>query len=94
MFINLPVLTEDVEKEIRSLLEDGKTRIMLSCDDVEDFNSRFGDNVLSLNGDANSDVLLMLEDVTYRCENLIFSVGDINFSVEFCVNKRKTAKRH
>lgn len=83
VFINLPVLTEDVEKEIRSLLEDGKTRIMLSCDDVEDFNSRFGDNVLSLNGDANSDVLLMLEDVTYRCENLIFSVGDINFSVEF-----------
>ena len=83
VFFSLPVLTEEAEKEIRKLSEDANTQIMLSCGDVKDFDSRFGDNVLALNGDANSDVLLMMNNVTYRCENLVFPVGDINFSVEF-----------
>lgn len=83
VFISLPELTKEAEAEIRALSEDANTQIMLYCGDVKDFDSRFGGNVLVLNGDANSDVLLMMNDVTYRCENLVFSVGDINFSVEF-----------
>lgn len=31
---------------------------MLFCSDVEDFDSRFGNNVLALKGDAHSDTLL------------------------------------
>ena len=34
----------------------------------EDFDSRFGNNVLALKGDAHSDVLFVLNDVSYRCE--------------------------
>lgn len=83
IFISLPLLTEEAEKEILMLSEDANTRIMLSCADVVDFDSRFGDNVLALNCDADSDVLFMMNDVTYRCENLIFTVNGINFSVEF-----------
>ena len=83
LFISLPVLTKDAEREIRSLSEDGNTRIMLFCSDVEDFDSRFGNNVLALKGDAHSDVLFVLNDVSYRCEDLVFSVGDTNFCIEF-----------
>lgn len=94
VFFSLPVLTEEAEKEIRKLSEDANTQIMLSCGDVKDFDSRFGDNVLALNGDANSDVLLMMNDVTYRCENLVFPVGDINFSVEFLRKQEEIVKIH
>ena len=83
VFISLPELSQEAETEIRALSKDANTRIMLSCGDVEDFDSRFGDNVFALNGEVNSDVLLMMDDVTYRCENLVFSINDINFSVEF-----------
>ena len=92
VFISLPVLTEEAEKEIRTLSEDANIRIMLSCGDVEDFDSRFGDKVLALNGDADSDVLLMMDGVTYRCENLVFSVKDINFSVEFLHKQEENDK--
>ena len=83
LFISLPVLIKDAEDEIRSLSEDRNTRIMLYCSDVEDFDSRFGNNVLALKGDAHSDVLFVLNDVSYRCENLVFSVADTNFCIEF-----------
>lgn len=83
VFISLPELTKEAEAEIRTLAEDANTRIMLSCSDVDDFDSRFGDNVFALNSDTNSDVLLMMDDVAYRCENLVFSINDINFIVEF-----------
>lgn len=83
VFISLPELTKEAEAEIRALSEDANTRIMLSCGNVEDFDLRFGDNVFALNGETNSDVLLMMDDVTYSCENLVFSINDINFSVEF-----------
>lgn len=83
LFISLPMLTKDVEDEIRSLSKDGNIKIMLFCSDVEDFDSRFGNNVLALKGDAHSDTLFILNDVSYRCENLVFSVGDTNFCIEF-----------
>jgi rRNA-processing protein FCF1/ribosomal protein S7 len=83
VFISLPVLTKETEEEIRRLSEDANLRIMLSCSDVEDFDSRFGDNILALNGDTDSDLLLITDDVTYRCENLHFSINEVNFSVEF-----------
>ena len=94
LFISLPVLIKDAEDEIRSLSEDRNTRIMLYCSDVEDFDSRSGNNVLALKGDAHSDVLFVLNDVSYRCENLVFSVADTNFCIEFRVNKRKAVKRY
>ena len=83
VFISLPTLSEDAESEISALAKDGQTRIMLSCGDLEDFDTRFGDNVLVLNGDSESDVVLMLDDTTYRCENLVFSIGATCFNVEF-----------
>ena len=83
VFISLPTLSEDAESEISALAKDGQTRIMLSCGELEDFDTRFGDNVLVLNGDSESDVVLMLDDTTYRCENLVFSIGATCFNVEF-----------
>ena len=83
VFISLPTLSEDAESEISALAKDGHTRIMLSCGDLEDFDTRFGDNVLVLNGDSESDVVLMLDETTYRCENLVFSIETTSFNVEF-----------
>ena len=83
VFISLPTLSEDAESEISDLAKDSQTRIMLSCGELEDFDTRFGDNVLVLNGDSESDVVLMLNDTTYRCENLVFSIGATCFNVEF-----------
>ena len=83
VFISLPTLSEDAESEISDLAKDSQTRIMLSCGELEDFDTRFGDNVLVLNGDSESDVVLMLDDTTYRCENLVFSIGATCFNVEF-----------
>lgn len=83
VFISLPTLSEDAESEISTLAKDGQTRIMLSCGDLEDFDTRFGDNVLVLNGDSESDVVLMLDETTYRCENLVFSIETTSFNVEF-----------
>ena len=83
VFISLPTLSEDAESEISALAKDGQTRIMLSCGDLEDFDTRFGDNVLVLNGDSESDVVLMLDETTYRCENLVFSIETTSFNVEF-----------
>ena len=83
VFISLPTLSEDAESEISALAKDGQTRIMLSCSDLEDFDTRFGDNVLVLNGDSESDVVLMLDETTYRCENLVFSIETTSFNVEF-----------
>ena len=83
VFISLPTLSEDAESEISDLAKDGQTRIMLSCGDLEDFDTRFGDNVLVLNGDSESDVVLMLDETTYRCENLVFSIETTSFNVEF-----------
>ena len=93
LFISLPVLTKDAESEIRSLSEDRNTRIMLYCSDVEDFDSRFGNNVLALNGDAHSDVLFILNDVSYRCENLVFSVGETNFCIEFLRKQEESSEK-
>lgn len=83
IFICLPELTEEAESEICTLSEDANTRIMLSCPDVENFDSRFGDNVFVLNGDNDSSLLLIMDDVAYCCENLVFSVNETKFSVEF-----------
>lgn len=92
VFISLPELTKEAEAEIHTLSKDANTRLMLSCGDVEDFDSRFGDNVFVLNGDTNSDVLLMMDDATYRCEDLVFSINDINFDVEFLHKQEENSK--
>lgn len=83
VFISLPVLTEDAETEIRSLAEKGDTQIMLSCVDLEDFDTRFGKNVLVLKGNADSDVALITETAIYRCEELVFPFDGASYSVDF-----------
>lgn len=83
IFISLPHLTKEAEQEISRLAEDENTRIMLSCCDIKDSDSRFGDRVLSLNGDVDAGVVLIMNNAIYRCEDLFFSINDINFSVEF-----------
>ena len=81
VFISLPAMTKDAEAEIRSIAED--TLIMLSCGNLNNFDSNFGENVLVLNGDDNSDTVLVLDDSVYRCEDLVFSIGNSNFTVGF-----------
>ncbi len=83
VFISLPYMTEDAEAELRSLAENDDVNIMLSCGDLEDFDTRFGENVLVLNGDKDSDIVLMTEDSIYRCEDLVFSIGNASFCVGF-----------
>ena len=83
IFINIPIMTSDDEAEIRSIAEDSNIRILLSCGNLNDFDTQFGENVLVLNDETDSQVILMLDDLTYRCEDLIFSIEDVNFSVEF-----------
>lgn len=90
VFINLPKLTKEVEKEIHTLSEDTHTRIMLNCGDLDDFDSRFGDNVLVLNGDPNSEILFMIEDIKYQCDHLVFSINAQNFNVKF-LHKQDTS---
>jgi rRNA-processing protein FCF1/molybdopterin converting factor small subunit len=92
VFISLPMLTNDIEEEIRLLAKDDNIRIMLSCGNIEDFDSRFGDNVLSLNGNEGSDILLILGDVTYCCENLIFNIENINFSIDFLHKQEENSR--
>ena len=83
VFISLPVLTEDAETEIRSLAEAGDIQIMLYCVDLEDFDARFGKNVLALKGDANSGITLMTGNAIYRGEELIFPFNEACYTVEF-----------
>lgn len=83
IFISFPKLTEEIENGIRTLAEEANTSIMLSCEDVEDFDSRFGDKVLALNGNASSDAFLMMNDVAYGCEDLVFSINDLKFEHKF-----------
>lgn len=83
VFICLPSLSKDAESEIRSIAEDCNTRIMLFCSDLKDFDTKYGDNVLVLKGNENSDSFLVMEEVSYHCEDLVFSFGNINFCISF-----------
>lgn len=89
VFISLPYMTEDVEAELRLLAENNDVNIMLSCGDLEDFDTRFGENVLVLNGDKDSDIVLITEGSTYRCEDLVFSIGNASFCVGFLHNSQE-----
>lgn len=93
VFISLPTLSEDAEGEIRKLAEDGNIRVMLSCSDLEDFDARFGDNVLALNGDVNSGVMLMMDGITYCCENFVFAASGENFCVGFLRKKEEDSDK-
>ena len=93
VFICLPSLSKDAESEIRSIAEDCNTRIMLFCGDLEDFDTKYGDNVLVLKGNENSDSFLVMEEVSYHSEDLVFSFGSINFCISFlCKQEENSAE--
>ena len=93
VFICLSSLSKDAESEIRSIAEDCNTRIMLFCGDLEDFDTKLGDNVLVLKGNENSNSFLVMEDVSYYCDDLVFSFGNNNFCISFlCKQEENSAE--
>lgn len=83
IFINLPNISEEDEKELKSIAALNNLKIMLSCTSLEDFDNRFGDNVLVVNGDCNSEPELVLDDISYVNNKLVFNAGNSTFSVNF-----------
>lgn len=91
VFISLPSLSKDAESEIRSIAEDRNIRIMLCSGDLEDFDTKLGDNVLILKG--NETAVLVMEGISYHCKDLVFSFGNINFCISFlCKQEENSAE--
>ena len=83
VYIHIPTLTEEDRNEILSISKNDNLQIMLSCSDLEDFDTSFGENVLVLKENYSSTPILIIDNTSYRCENLIFSNGNTNFVVDF-----------
>lgn len=48
IYIHIPSLTSEDEKEIRSIAKNERIQVMLTCCNIDDFDTSFGANVLVL----------------------------------------------
>lgn len=83
IYIHIPSLTNEDEKEIRSIVKNERIQVMLTCGNLDDFDTSFGANVLVLKGNYSSSPILIVDNCSFRCENLIFSSGNSNYYVDF-----------
>jgi len=83
IYIHIPSLTNEDETEIRTIAKNESIQIMLTCGNLDDFDTSFGANVLVLKGDYSSSPILIVDNCSYRCDNLIFTTGNSNYYVDF-----------
>jgi hypothetical protein len=83
VFIHIPTISPEEVEIINSISENDNIKIYLTSGNVNDCDSSFSDRIFVLRDEQKLSPILMLDDVLYESQDLVFMNGEGCLSVEF-----------